>query len=328
MKMMKRKRHGTAWVKKLFLISGLLMCITCLLPGSASAGSTFENPIYNVESSSLIIRTGYHFFSESDSWLDSKSRTLEEDFFFRDETTYVSTNVNTNLSNSRTGAPMLTLEWLFSFDMYDLEVLNNRIRHNIKGLYFAPYITFYPFSSLEETHYSGPMTYTNADTGDVHTYNGSITEEEQIFFFTSGVNFYMFKKHGYYANRIHPYGSLELGLSFMSGERKMELSSSPLQVSPTEVRQIRGTVQEQFFNALSPRLGISVGTKIQLKGFHAIDVRLGFIYQETSVSMDRFGTWRESINDTVISRKVDDLSGKATFSQTGVYFNIGYVLDI
>ncbi len=328
MKMTKRTQLKTVWTKSLFLISGLLMWMICLCPGRALAGSLFENPVYNVESSNLIVRTGYHFFSESDSWLNSKSRTLEKDFFFRDETAYVSTNVNTNISNSRFGAPMLTLEWLFSFELYDIEVLDNRIRHNIEGVYFAPYITFYPFSSVEETHYSGPMTYTNADTGDVHTYSGSISENEQIFFFTSGVSFYMFKKNGYWANRIRPYGSLELGLSFMSGERKMELTSSPLEVSPTEIRQIRGTVQEQFFNSLSPRLGFSVGSKIQIKGFNAIDVRLGFIYQDTRVSMDRFGTWRESINDTVISRKVDDLSGKATFSQTGVYFNIGYVLDI
>lgn len=291
----------------------------------------------------LSLRSGYHFFSSSDSWAESWGRTLEEDLFFRNENfspdnnkVYYSENVNTDVAGVR-GLSVIELEYSFGLIINRFPFLDPPdASRGIRGFRVGVSLGYYPLSSGETDFYHGPIVYHNSKAVSPEpenlSYNGSITLKQDLFIIaaTASLSYWFENVLAPLAGvGIVPFFGVEFGAAAISGMRKTMLRSENLFVETTgETRSIEADIHEGFFNGFSPRAGVFGGCRFSFGMLHAIDVRVGYIYQETTLTMTRTGTWSETINGAAYSRRVDDGSRSVVYSQTGLMITIGYSLRL
>jgi hypothetical protein len=251
----------------------------------------------------------------------------------------MSTDASSNAKNGRTGMIMLNLEFLMGINLHDIPFLKKYdVLKKINGLRVGVGMALYPFTSMKKSIYSGPITYDNSINpapGDASyiEYTGTIAIEERMFIVAPSINFYYFHEQGFKVPfcTIVPFGGLELGTAVLNGERKYELRTNPWDAGTSgnnKVYQAEGNIQENFFNAIGIRIGVAVGGEFRITQLHAVEVRVGFIYEETEVPMGRAGAWTENINGYPYSKKLASEKVTATYSQTGIYFTLGYTVRI
>lgn len=287
----------------------------------------------------LNIRMGYHFFSESSSWIASKEEMFNEDFFRRHEQNaglIYSDNVDTGISNIRLGMPVLTLEYVMGLSLHNFPLFE-KIKgiSSFRGIRLGLALTFYPFSQIDKSYYSGDIVFQNpggdpTEPAEFTISNGEISMEEKSLLVIPSVNFYYFHERGFgfKAIRIIPFGGIEFGMAILNGERRAELKGDPAVIAPGETYSITASMQETFFNEVSFRTGISAGLQFYIGGPSYIELRGGFIYQESSVELQRSGTWNDDKNGVSYSRDVTVSSRSAVFSQTGFYITLGYTVGL
>jgi hypothetical protein len=292
-----------------------------LLSGGAAPASS--SPIYSGE---LTVSVGYHLFPDSSSWLEGEQYTLERDLFFRDETEYSSGNVDSAGKSRRTGMPMLTLEYRAGVEI-----------SGFRGIRFGASASYYGFTSAETPFYSGLIKYNNptamAPDPAVLDYQGSIDFKETFLIIAPAAGISYWYEQGFAPKmlfeKIIPYAGIDAGFTIVTGERTIRMSSDPLYVAANDTTyQVDASIQEKFFNDMGLRLVFSLGGQFRLSGPHSIDLRAGYILQETSVDMDRRGTWTESIDGAPYSRRVTDEKRNSNYVQNGLYFSIGYTVGI
>ncbi len=303
----------------------MLLLSVVFLSTNISAKPDF---IYMAE---LNLRSGYHLFGQSESWLNGKSEMLKNDIFFQDETSDVSNNVSTEIVDNRMGMPFFSLEWIMGLKLNELPFLGDvPSLKGFRGFRVGFGFTYYAMTKMEEDFYSGEITYTNinATAQDVN-YNGTISFSEEFFMYAPGITLYYFHEDGIgQIKELLPYVGIHLGLNIVSGERKLFLDTDAVVASDGQEYQADARIQEVFYNAISFRTGITFGLQYYFGGSHNIDISIGFIYNETSVPFERTGTWNTKIAGNPYSRIVSESEKNSTFSQTGFSFSIGYSVGL
>jgi hypothetical protein len=321
---------GISRIKNILIL--MVAGVALLAPAPLRAGA-----VYLTEVS---VRAGYHAFRGSDSWSDGYARAMEEDLFFRDENfspdnnhVYYSDNVDTSVEDLGPGFPVITLEYSLGIEPEKVPLLKTiGALHGVRGLRTGISLSYYPLSSAEKNFYSGTIVYHNtkavAPEPALLEYRGDITLREKLFILAPSLGLSYFHERGVAALRsmkIVPFAGLELGTALVSGERKISLRSDVLHVASTgEERAVEADIQESFFNGFSLRAGLFAGGRIEAGAAGAVDFRVGFVYQETPVTMTRSGSWSETINGAKYTRRVHDESRRTVFSQTGFLVTLGY----
>ena len=314
----------------------LLFAVAFLWPSSLRAGA-----VYLTE---LSVRAGYHAFAGSESWKDGYARTMEEDLFFRDENfspdnnhVYYSDNVDTSVDGLGRGFPVITLEYSLGIEPEKVPLIRSiSALHGLRGLRTGFSLSYYPLTSTEKSFYSGSITYINtkavAPDPAVLEYRGDITLREKLFILAPSLSLSYFHERGVAAfpsMKIVPFAGMELGTALVSGERKISMSSDTLHVVSTgEDRAIEAEIQESFFNGFSLRAGLFAGGRFEAGTVGSVDLRVGFIYQETPVTMTRSGSWSETIDGAKYTRRVHDETRSAVYSQTGFLVTLGYSMRL
>ncbi len=326
-------------VYRTVLCGAACLIASAFLPVPAEAQS---DTVYLTE---LSLRAGYHRFSGSNSWNGSWKRTLAEDLFFRDENfnpdnnhVYYSENVDASVSDPAGGFPVITLEYSMGFWIDRIPFIDPPdTRREIQGARLGISLSYYPYSSTRESHYRGPIIYHNSkalppDPENIE-YSGVITLRENLFILVPAISLSYFYEEGLRVTdgdlKLMPFVGMELGVATVSGMRKTSLRSDSLYVAATgETRRIEADIQEGFFNGISPRMGIFAGCRITSGSLNSLDLRIGFVYQETEVTMTRSGSWSETIDGAAYSRRVHEESRSAVYSQTGLIMTVGYSLRL
>jgi hypothetical protein len=302
----------------------------------AFTGTAFSDVIRSID---VNFHTGFHMMTESKKWLDTETSTIQNDMLIINDPYYISTDASSKAKNGRTGMLMLGMEFLVGVNLHDIPFLKKYEKlKKINGLRVGLGMNIYPFTSMKKSVYSGPITYDNSlnpGPGDASyiQYTGSISVEERMFIVAPSLNIYYFHEEGFKVPfcTIVPFGGVELGLGILNGERKYELRTSPWDAGPTgnnKVYHAEGNIQENFFNAIGIRVGGVIGGEFRITQLHAVDFRIGFVYEEVEVPMGRAGAWTENINGYPYSKKLASEKVTATYSQTGIYFTLGYTVRI
>jgi hypothetical protein len=284
--------------------------------------------------SDLSVRAGYHFFNQSSSWLKGKEDIINKELFFREESDYRSDNVNTALKDHRTGMTMISIEWIAGIKPDRLPFCGGiESFRGFRGFRAGFGFSIYAFTSMDEEIYSGPVTYVNnmSEEGEPAElgYTGSISFSEKIFSYIPGFSLSYFHEEGISGiNELIPYGGIELSVNFLNGERKLNFETDTLYLADGSEHDVEARIQESFYNALSFRAGLNLGVQYNFSGPHSLDLRCGWIYNETSVSLSRTGAWTESINGASYSRRVSETGKPRVYSQTGFFISLGYSVGL
>jgi len=315
----------------------LIFLAMCFLAGrSDAAGADTSGLTYLTE---LNIRAGYHFFNESSSWINSKETLFNEDFFRRHEQTadlIYSDNVDTNISSIRMGMPMITLEYITGLSLHNFPLIKKiKSLRRFRGIRMGAALTFYPFSKTEKNYYSGDIIFQNpgGDPTEPAAFtitNGEVSMEEKSLMIIPTINFYYYHERGFGFNavKIIPFGGVEVGMPILNGERRARLTGDPALVAPGVTYSVDASIQETWFNEVGVRTGACAGVQIYLGGANYLELRGGFIYQETSIGLQRSGTWNDDKNGISYSRDVAVSNRSAVFSQTGFYITLGYTVGL
>jgi len=309
----------------LFKIRYLITTLTFIMIFSSVSLMAKSSIVYLSE---LSIRGGYNFFSESSSWIKGREDILNNELFFRDEN-YKSNNVDTNLSSIGMGSPIIRIEYNMGIALDKISIFKNvKALKGFRGFRTGFAMSYFPFSSKKESLYEGDLLYQGSNPADDQLYtNSKITLEETMLLVGTSLNLYYYHEKGLSNHRFIPYAGIELGTTILNGKRKIILESDEITVNGKDYK-IDAAIQESFFNQFTPKYGLVLGTQVMVSGVHYLDFRVGYIYQNSSVSVDRSGAWNQSVDGVSTSRRVDTASKEMNFSKQGVYITIGYTVGL
>ncbi len=279
--------------------------------------------------SEFTVRGGYHLFNESPEWIAGREDILNNEIFFRNEG-YRSTNVDTKLESMHMGMPMLTIEYNMGLALDNMPLLGSiDFLKDFRGFRTGIAMTYYPFSSIDESLYEGDLIYDNSGSG-FHTYkNAKITIDEKMLIINTSLNLYYYHEKGFSNHRFIPYGGIELGTTILNGKRNISLEADSYENEDDgTIYSIDAAIQESFFNQLAPRVGFVLGTQIMISGGHFVDIRAGYVYQNSTMDVERAGAWNQSVNDTVTSRRVSVTEKEIDYSQSGFYITLGFTVGL
>ncbi|TAL29583.1 MAG: hypothetical protein EPN93_21075 [Spirochaetes bacterium] len=291
--------------------------------------------------SEVSVRAGYHAFSMSNSWRDSYAKAMKEDLFFRDESfspdndhVYYSDNVNASAGSAGGGYPVITLEYMMGIKPESVPLLDSiETLQGFRGIRAGVSLSWYPVTDSVKHVYHGSIIYHNSEAiapepADI-AYTGTIALREELFILAPSMSLAWFHENGValgsWKMKLVPFAGLEAGMAIVSGSRKITMTSDLLHLASTgQDRRVSATIQESFFNGVSLRTGLFAGGRLDLGGGRSVELRAGWIRQETPVTMNRSGSWSETIDGATYTRRVHDESRSAVFSQTGFLATIGY----
>jgi hypothetical protein len=327
-----KKAAGTpAGITTIF--RALIAVMILLAPAGAHAGALYL--------SEVSLRAGYHAFSMSDSWRGSYGKAMKEDLFFRDESfspdndhVYYSDNVNAHVGSAGGGSPLITVEYMMGIKPESVPLLDMiKTLQGFRGIRAGLALSWYPVTDTVKHFYNGSIVYHNTEAvppepADI-AYTGTITLREELFILAPSMSLAWFHESGIalgsWNMKLVPFAGIEAGMAMVSGSRKITMTSSLLHVASTgQDRRVSAEIQESFFNGVSMRTGLFAGGRLDFGAGSSIELRAGFIRQETPVSMTRSGSWSETIDGATYTRRVHDESRSTVFSQTGFLATIGY----
>jgi hypothetical protein len=315
--------------------------VLCFYPvRSIISGSIFYAGEFN-------IRTGYHFFSETNSWTNTRKELIRNDVFLRKNEWINSQNVGVDAQEKWEGLPLLDFEWLAGINLSALPGLSDvKSLKGFRGIRAGIGIGFYPISSLDSYSYKGKINYNSIysiypETQSLN-YNGKINISEELFIITNTFRLYYYHEPGLIwtknTNKFIPYAGIELGTGIISGNRKIILKSDPLvvnTVSGSYNYKIDAIIQESFMNSVGFKFGAILGGQLHLYGPHYIDLRSGYIIQENRIGFERQGSWNEYVHDqgtkefvSTYSIAIRKAKKNLTFSQTGFFIMLGYTIGL
>ena len=295
---------------------------------------------YNLQ---LNVRTGYHMFGETDDWKDGREKILKEDVFRQNDANFKSTNVDTAQQNEVSGLMMFQVEGIMGINLGKFVKSLRKFRGFRAGYAFA----LYPFASNTSYDYSGDVIFSDPSAADPalqsKTYSSTIKIQDTMLLMGHSLSFYYFHEKGFLSrtkkNKLIPYAGIEIGVGILNGKRKLQMSTDPLSITTVadgaNDYTYKATVQESFFNTFSLRLAPVIGAQYHLSGPHYLDVKIGFNIQTASMSLDRDGVITETAKDPstqnlliTYSQKVAEETRESTYSQTGLFFLIGYTVGL
>ena len=330
---------------KKFLIFILVLTFGLPLEAQVRKRRRSKKPMFYLVEMSF--RAGYHMFTEDSSWLSSKEQTLKEDVLFTERSDFTSSNVDTSSVSGMSGLPIVGFELMGGLNLNRLPGMKNvKALKGFQGIRVGTSMFIYPLANNTSFTYSDTVTYNDNLTVDnalkVRSYNARITLQENYLILGQTFNLYYWYEKGFQfgksKNKLIPYAGVEVGLSFISGKRKLKMETDDLfkntVASGDQNFTAEAAIQEAFFNSFGLRLSPVLGFQYRLGGAHYIDLRGGFVMQNGNVNLNRNGAFTETAKNTdgttnyTTSEKVKDETRAATFSLTGIQIMLGYTVGL
>ena len=201
------------------------------------------------------------------------------------------------------------------------------------GLRFNLGLSILPYSKSEVFKYTGPVKYYDSNNNVIRNYTGTITSEQDYFYFLPRIGLYYMLESGIITNRIKPFIGVDAGIHFASYRLKHSFSTNIFTDSQYNY-SAKADFQETAINAANFWSRGVAGLRVYMDSGVSLEGKVH--YQLTDVSMKTFrtGSFQESkqtvgtSSSVIYAQREKSQSGSINYLQSGLEYSIGVAIGL
>ena len=201
------------------------------------------------------------------------------------------------------------------------------------GLRFNLGLSMLPYSKAEVFKYTGPVKYYDSSNNEIRNYTGTITSEQDFFYFLPRIGLYYMHESGIVSDRIKPFAGIDVGIHFASYRLKHSFSTNTFTDSQYNY-SAKADFQETAINAANFWSRAVAGLRVYMDSGVSLEGRIH--YQLTDVKMKTFrtGSFQESkqavgtASSVIYAQRERTQSGSINYLQSGLEYSIGVAIGL